>query len=348
MMSSYSNPKLSIVVPTYNEAENIKVLIERLVDVLESNDINDFEILVVDDNSPDGTCSIVKQISSRDQRIKCILRVDEKGLASAVVEGFRHAKGSYVVVMDADLQHPPEIVPKLVRVLEEREADIAVASRYVKGGGVAGWSKIRLLMSRLGTIGVKLLVDETCKTTDPLAGFFAVRKEKLNIEKLRPRGFKILIEILVQHPDLRVIDVPYVFQRRYSGESKLGADVILDFLRQAWEFYPSFRINISGLLGLFIYIIITLYLLGVGVSVLRSLYAGSMLGFIGTLIVSIILLNRMHAWNKLAKHIVSRLLSAILSPMISFALYIYLGVPLILSIFLSTLLTFITRRIIKR
>ncbi|MEB3765447.1 MAG: polyprenol monophosphomannose synthase [Desulfurococcales archaeon] len=347
-MSSYSNPKLSIVVPTYNEAENIKVLIERLVDVLESNDINDFEILVVDDNSPDGTCSIVKQISSRDQRIKCILRVDEKGLASAVVEGFRHAKGSYVVVMDADLQHPPEIVPKLVRVLEEREADIAVASRYVKGGGVAGWSKIRLLMSRLGTIGVKLLVDETCKTTDPLAGFFAVRKEKLNIEKLRPRGFKILIEILVQHPDLRVIDVPYVFQRRYSGESKLGADVILDFLRQAWEFYPSFRINISGLLGLFIYIIITLYLLGVGVSVLRSLYAGSMLGFIGTLIVSIILLNRMHAWNKLAKHIVSRLLSAILSPMISFALYIYLGVPLILSIFLSTLLTFITRRIIKR
>ena len=347
-MSSYSNPKLSIVVPTYNEAENIKVLVERLVNVLESNDINDFEVLVVDDNSPDGTCSIVKQISSRDQRIKCILRVDEKGLASAVVEGFRHAKGSYVVVMDADLQHPPEIVPKLVRVLEEREADIAVASRYVKGGGVAGWSKIRLLMSRLGTIGVKLLVDETCKTTDPLAGFFAVRKEKLNIEKLRPRGFKILIEILVQHPDLRVIDVPYVFQRRYSGESKLGADVILDFLRQAWEFYPSFRINISGLLGLFIYIIITLYLLGVGVSVLRSLYAGSMLGFIGTLIVSIILLNRTHAWNKLAKHIVSRLLSAILSPMISFVLYIYLGVPLILSIFLSTLLTFITRRIIKR
>ena len=347
-MSSNSNPKLTVVIPTFNEAENIKILVERLVDELESKGIQDFEILVVDDNSPDGTCSIVKQVSSRDQRIKCILRVDEKGLASAVVEGFRHAKGSYVVVMDADLQHPPEIVPKLVRVLEEKGADIAVASRYIKGGGVAGWSRLRLLMSRLGTIGVKLLVDETCKTTDPLAGFFAVRKDKLNIEKLRPRGFKILIEILVQHPDLRVIDVPYVFQRRYSGESKLGADVILDFLKQAWKSYPSFRINVSGLLGLFIYIITTLYLTRIGASVLRSLYAGSMLGFIGSLIASIILIYRRREKNKLARHIVSRLLSAILSPIISFVLYIYLGVPLILSIFLSTFLIFITRRIIER
>ncbi|MCE4609567.1 MAG: polyprenol monophosphomannose synthase [Desulfurococcales archaeon] len=345
-MSSYSNPKLTIVIPTYNEAENIKVLVERLVDVLESNDINDFEVLVVDDNSPDGTCSIVKQISSRDQRIKCVLRVDEKGLASAVVEGFRHAKGSYIVVMDADLQHPPEIVPKLVRVLEEKGADLAVASRYVKGGGVAGWSRIRLLMSRLGTIGVKLLVDETCKTTDPLAGFFAVRKDKLSIEKFRPRGFKILIEILVQHPDLRVVDVPYVFQRRYAGQSKLGADVILDFLKQAWRFYPSFRVNISGLLGVFLYFIAVLYLTGIGRSLLGSLYVGAFMGFTGSLMAGVFLLNRVPPKDKLAWQVVGGIISAILSPIISYALYVYLGIPLVSCIFLSVFLIFISRKIV--
>ncbi len=345
-MSSYSNPKLTIVIPTYNEAENIKILVERLVDVLETNGINDFEVLVVDDNSPDETCSIVKQISRKDQRIKCILRVDEKGLASAVVEGFRHAKGSYIVVMDADLQHPPEIVPKLVRFLEEKGADVAVASRYVKGGGVAGWSRIRLLMSRLGTIGVKLLVDETCKTTDPLAGFFAVRKDKLNIDKIRPRGFKILIEILVRHPNLRVIDVPYLFQRRYAGHSKLGADVILDFLKQAWRFYSSFRANISGLLGVIIYIITVLYLTGIGQPLLGSFYVGAFIGFIGSLIASVLLSYRILLKDKLARQIVGGVISAILSPIISYAIYVYLGIPLVSCIFLSVFLIFISRKII--
>ena len=345
-MSSYSNPKLTIVIPTYNEAENIKILVERLVDVLETNGINDFEVLVVDDNSPDETCSIVKQISRKDQRIKCILRVDEKGLASAVVEGFRHAKGSYIVVMDADLQHPPEIVPKLVRFLEEKGADVAVASRYVKGGGVAGWSRIRLLMSRLGTIGVKLLVDETCKTSDPLAGFFAVRKDKLSIDKIRPRGFKILIEILVRHPNLRVIDVPYLFQRRYAGHSKLGADVILDFLKQAWRFYSSFRANISGLLGVIIYIITVLYLTGIGQPLLGSFYVGAFIGFIGSLIASVLLSYRILLKDKLARQIVGGVISAILSPIISYAIYVYLGIPLVSCIFLSVFLIFISRKII--
>ncbi len=245
------DPRLSIIIPTYNEAGNIVVLLDRIKSTLESAGFNNYEVIVVDDNSPDGTCRVVRKYGERDPRIQCMLRVNERGLSSAVVEGFKRARGEVLVVMDADLQHPPEVIPRLVEAIGNG-ADIAVASRYTRGGGVAGWSSIRLFMSKTATIGVKILVREGRKTSDPLSGFFAVRRDSIIIDSLKPRGFKILLEILARHPCLKVVDVPFTFQRRHSGESKLGAGVVMDFLKQAWEISPMPRFLIVGASGVFV------------------------------------------------------------------------------------------------
>ena len=249
------DPRVSIIVPTYEEAGNIEELLRRIREALESSGISDYEVIVVDDNSPDGTCDIVRRIGERDPRVRCILRERERGLSSAVVEGFRRARGEYLVVMDADLQHPPEVIPRLIEALE-KGADVAVASRYARGGGVEKWSRVRLFMSRVGTIGVKVLVREGRKTSDPLSGFFAIRRSAIRLESLRPRGFKILLEILARHPCLRVVDVPYVFQRRHSGRSKLGFGVVLDFLKQAWEISPMPRFLIVGATGVVVNLLV--------------------------------------------------------------------------------------------
>jgi len=245
-------PRVSVIIPTYNERENIRVLIPRLVRVLEDAGL-DYEIIVVDDDSPDGTCDEVERISQElrgGDRIRCIRRRGERGLASAVVEGFRRARGEIAVVMDADLQHPPELVPRLVEAVEAG-ADIAVASRYMEGGGVEGWSRVRLLLSKLATRISWFLVPETKSTSDPMSGFFAVRLSKIDLSKLEPRGFKILVEILARsrHQCLKVVDVPYVFKKRHSGESKLGMRVALDFLLHAWKISPMPRFALVGLMG---------------------------------------------------------------------------------------------------
>jgi len=241
--------RVSVVIPTYNERENVRVLVPRLSEVLQDAGV-DYEIIVVDDDSPDGTCEEVDALSRRlGDRVRCVRRRGERGLASAVVEGFRRATGDVAVVMDADLQHPPELVPRLVETLEEADADVVVASRYTRGGGVEGWSRVRLALSKLATRISWFLVPETRKTSDPMSGFFAVRLSRLDISRLKPRGFKILVEILARHPCLNVVDVPYVFRRRHSGESKLGVGVAADFLVQAWRVSPMPRFALVGLAG---------------------------------------------------------------------------------------------------
>ncbi len=246
-------PKVSVIIPTYNEAENIGELLDRLSRTLERAGY-DYEIIVVDDNSPDGTCNVVREASKTNPRIKCVLRVNERGLSSAVVEGFRRARGDILVVMDGDLQHPPEVVPRLVdRLLgvdgSGDPVDLVVASRYVKGGGVANWSRVRLLMSRAGTLGVKVLVPPAKKTSDPLSGFFAVRREKIDLDRLRPRGFKILVEILGRHPCLRVADVGYTFEPRRRGKSKLSHEAVVEFLKQAQDLSPMPKFLLVGATG---------------------------------------------------------------------------------------------------
>ncbi len=218
---------LSIVVPTFNEAENIRVLVERLSRVLRG--IN-YEIIVVDDNSPDGTWRVAQELAKKGYPIRVIRRIGERGLGSAIVRGLYEAQGEFVVVMDADLQHPPEVVPQLYREALRSGADIVVASRYARGGGVKGWSRIRLLISRTASILAYVLLAESRRTSDPMSGFFLVRRKLVEKVRLEGRSWKVLLELLAKAPSVRVSEVPYVFERRYRGESKLGLRAMIDYV----------------------------------------------------------------------------------------------------------------------
>jgi dolichol-phosphate mannosyltransferase len=217
------------VIPTLNERPNIEPLYRRLTRALESSGISCYEILFVDDGSVDGTREVIESLRARDGRVRLLARNGERGLASAILAGLKAARGRYAVVMDADLQHPPEDVPRLVSALE-RGYDVAVGSRYARGGGVEGWSRLRLIISLGATILAWILVPETRRTRDPMSGFFALRLASLRLPDKPPPGFKLLLEILRLNPQARVADVPYVFRRRAGGESKLGAKAIAEYL----------------------------------------------------------------------------------------------------------------------
>lgn len=249
-------PLLTVVIPTYNEAAVIADTLDKLVKVLENAKV-DYEIIVVDDNSPDGTSAVVEEYSKVNPRVRLIVRRSERGLASAVFAGIMAARGSYIVVMDADQQHPPEKVPELLRKAVEGGYDIVVASRYRPGGGVEGWSRIRYLMSRIATLAARLLVREARGTTDPMSGFFLLKKDiiyNINEDKLNLKGFKILFEILSKYEggDLRVGEVPYIFRPRAAGTSKLDSGVILAFLRQVIENSKLAKFAIVGAVGMLV------------------------------------------------------------------------------------------------
>ncbi len=222
--------KASIVIPTYNEAPNVPVLIDELVKHL--NGI-DFEIILVDDDSPDGTwLKAIEEIVKRKLDGIVVRRLGIKGLATAVLDGISFAKGRYAIVMDADLQHPPHYVPKLIKALDVSKCDIAIATRYAPGGGVEGWSLIRKTISRLATLIAKLLLPEARKVSDPMSGFFAVNRDLVvnSREYLNPIGYKVLLEILSRTNPRCIIEVPYTFKPRLAGKSKLGIKQILHFI----------------------------------------------------------------------------------------------------------------------
>jgi len=215
-------PQLSVVIPTYNEAENIELLLSEIVRCLEASGLENFEVIVVDDDSPDGTWRIVERFSARDSRVRLIRRVGERGLGTAILRGLREALGEYVVVMDADFQHPPSLIPRMIEVARSGGYDIVVASRYTRGGGVRGWSLPRRAISLGALLLAWLLVPESRRTRDPISGFFALKKSSVRLEGVRGLGFKVLLEILASNPGARVADVPYVFEPRRAGSSKLG------------------------------------------------------------------------------------------------------------------------------
>jgi dolichol-phosphate mannosyltransferase len=219
---------ISVVVPTYNEAENLPELLERLDRALAGRD---YEVVVVDDGSPDGTAEVAKRLSGR-YPVRVLVREGRRGLSSAVVEGARAAAGSVVVVMDADLQHPPELVPKLAEVAER--GCLAVASRYVKGGRVEGWPWHRRFVSHGAVLLARILLPEARDVKDAVSGFFAVHHDC--IASVSPTGlYKILLDVLVQCRPKCVVEIPYVFGLRTRGHSKLGISHIADYLRQILE-----------------------------------------------------------------------------------------------------------------
>jgi len=224
------NKTISIIIPTYNEHDNITSLVQRLAKSLVGYN---YELVFVDDNSNDGTAELVESLKDKHP-VSVIVRKDKRGLASAVVDGLSHAGGSIVAVMDADLQHPPEVVPGLLKAIEEG-ADIAVASRYIEGGGCQGWSFSRKLISRGAIFLAHLLLPATRKVKDPMSGFFIFKKDVVANARLNPAGFKILLEILMIGRFQNVTEVPFTFVTREKGESKLNARQQIDYLKHIFS-----------------------------------------------------------------------------------------------------------------
>jgi len=246
-----SKPNVSIIIPTYNERDNLPVLIKRIDNSLNSAGYT-YEVIVVDDSSPDGTAEIAKELSLT-YPIKVIVREGKRGLSSAVLEGLNHSSSEFVVVMDADLQHPPEVIPSLLSKALEEGCDIVIASRYIKGGSVGEWSLIRKMISKGATYLARLLLPRVRVVSDPMSGFFLFRKGLLDSVKLDPKGFKILLEVLARTDYNKVCEVPYVFSKRLKGESKLGTSEVINYLLQVLDLSPHWiRFGIVGTIGSFV------------------------------------------------------------------------------------------------
>lgn len=220
----------SLVVPTFNERPNIGPLLERIETVLKQSPV-EFEIILVDDNSPDETWKRALEIAREDSHLRVIRREDARGLATAVVEGWQAAKGEILGVIDADLQHPPEILPHLLEPLLSGLADISVASRHASGGGVGKWNLPRRLISRGAAAIAFLMLPKTLRLVrDPMSGFFLIKRSVIGSARLTPKGYKILLEVLARGKYRKIVEVPYVFEERKNGRSKLGPRQYLEFL----------------------------------------------------------------------------------------------------------------------
>jgi len=226
-------PYLSIIIPTFNERENLPVLLGRLEQALAAWS-GRYELIVVDDDSPDKTWSVAESARSRYPQLTVIRRTaGEKGLAPAVVEGWQRAQGELLGVMDADLQHPPDILQKLLATFSQETVDIAVASRYVPNGYRLRWNPVRRWLSRgASNLAQAVLPQPAQGVTDPMSGYFLLRRRVLEGVALKPKGYKILLEVLGRGRYAQVVEVPYQFGHRERGVSKLGAHVMRDYLTQ--------------------------------------------------------------------------------------------------------------------
>lgn len=225
--------ELSIIVPTFREAANLPILIERCFAAARAAAL-DAEMVIVDDDSNDGTEALVAELS-RNLPVRLVVRKGERGLSSAVLRGFEAAQGEILLVMDADLSHPPERIPDVVRPIREGAADFVIGSRYVKGGATEkDWGLLRWLNSRAAT----LLARPLTSAHDPMAGFFCLRRATWQrAERLNPVGYKIGLELLVKARCRRVVEVPITFSDRLHGKSKLTARQQIEYLRHLVRLY---------------------------------------------------------------------------------------------------------------
>lgn len=224
------NKTVTLVIPTYKERDNITPLVERVHQALHNYD---YRILLVDDDSNDGTAELVATLCEK-YPVDVIVRKGKRGLASAVVDGINRAAGAVIAVMDADLQHPPEVLPDLLKKLDEG-ADMAIASRYVPGGSCQGWGVLRRLNSRGAIFLAHLLLPPTRRIKDPMSGFFAFTKKSIAGADLQPVGYKIVLEVLLRGKFRNVAEVPYTFKLRSRGQSKLSAKQQVEYLKHVYS-----------------------------------------------------------------------------------------------------------------
>ncbi|MGH9453817.1 MAG: glycosyltransferase, partial [Terriglobia bacterium] len=254
--SGNSNLMISLVVPTYNERANVVELVERTGTALAACSSH-YELIIVDDASHDGTGEEVRRLQEGRPWLKLLERQNERDLSTAVVAGWRIAQGDIVGCMDADLQHPPELLPMLFRRLQKTGAAITVASRHVAGGGVSQWSLVRRFISWTATLMATFVLPGTLgKVRDPMSGFFLVRRTVLEGAALNPVGYKILLEVLAKGQYEAIEEVPFVFEERTQGGSKLGSSTVVKYLLhlirlsldtgEAWHTAKYALVGVSG------------------------------------------------------------------------------------------------------
>ncbi|MGB7084770.1 MAG: glycosyltransferase [Phormidesmis sp.] len=220
----------SLVIPTYNERGNVAKIVAQLTQLLDGFIPGDYELILVDDDSPDRTWQVAQDLIEQYPQLRVMRRQSERGLSSAVIRGWQVARGKILGVIDADLQHPPEVLLKLLQATMEG-ADLAVASRHVEGGGVSDWSIIRRFLSRgaqvLGLIVCPAVVG---RVSDPMSGYFMVQRQAIAGPYLNPVGYKILLEVIGRGQIGPVAEAGYVFQERESGESKVTWKQYVEYL----------------------------------------------------------------------------------------------------------------------
>ena len=249
---------LSIIIPTYNEKDNIQILLEKINEEFENNKING-EVIIVDDGSPDGTGEIVDELRKKYENLKVIHRKGKLGLSSAVLEGFKIGDGSILGVMDADLSHPPEKILEMFRIINNDGADFVIGSRYVNGGKIEGWGIKRKIMSK----GATLLARVFTSVKDPMTGFFMIKRESIKDKKLNPKGFKILLELIIKADYNKIKEIPITFVNRTKGKSKADFKEIFSYLKNLMGYLhykkitnEFFKFAFVGLIGTVINLLI--------------------------------------------------------------------------------------------
>lgn len=265
----------SLVVPTYNEGRNVEQVVRVLSSLLDHALPNDYELIIVDDDSPDRTWEIAQQLTTEFPNLRVMRRQDERGLSTAVIRGWQAAHGEILGVIDGDLQHPPEVLLKLIQSVQNG-ADLAVASRHVEGGGTSDWGFVRRMLSRgAQLIGLVILPSVVGRVSDPMSGYFMVRRSAIADCLMSPLGYKILLEVLGRGHVDRVTEVGYVFQERQEGESKVTWKQYVEYLmhlgklrsrgrigrlREKFQLGRFLRFGLVGFSGVFVDMIV-LYLL---------------------------------------------------------------------------------------
>lgn len=272
LIASAETPlQFGVIIPVLNEAANVPLLLERLDTALAGIV---WEALVVDDNSPDGTSDVARELASRDPRVRCVQRIGRRGLSSAVVEGVLASAAPVIAVIDGDLQHDEKILPDLLRAVTSGGNDVAIGTRYAAGGSTGEWDESRERMSRFATSLSQRLLKATI--SDPMSGFFAVRRQVFMeaLPRMSSIGFKVLMDLIASHDaPLKIAEIPYTFSTRIHGESKFDLRVAQEFavllLEKMFRGYLPVRFLMFaavGTLGLIVHLAVVRLGLGAGLT----------------------------------------------------------------------------------
>jgi dolichol-phosphate mannosyltransferase len=229
--SSQKPLKFSLVIPTFNEGENISEIVRTISNLLDQIMPGEYELIVVDDDSPDRTWELARKLMPSYPQLRVMRRETERGLSTAIIRGWQAARGEILGVIDADLQHPPEIMLQLWEEIN-KGAELVVASRNVEGGGVSEWSLVRRLLSRGAQIlGLAILPEVISRLSDPMSGYFMVRRSAIANKLLSPVGYKILIEVATRGQIRWIAETGYIFRERVAGASKVTWKQYVEYIQ---------------------------------------------------------------------------------------------------------------------